>query len=265
MGESVSNTGLIPYIQLPSIHLPFGLEIAPFGVMVATGLLVGASLAGRAARRYGPGNDRPINDVVMWALIGGLIGAHLMHVLGYHPELLREQGVLALLRIWDGVSSMGGVLGGLAGIFLFFRLRHLRVFPYLDALALGTAPGWAIARIGCIFAHDHPGVLTQFPLAVNYPGGPRHDLGLYDFIVLAVLSAALYLLARRRPPPGTLMATLAIGYSVPRFFLDFLRSTDFPPVDGRILGLTPAQYVAPLLFALGVWLLLQSAREASRR
>lgn len=230
---------------------------------MAVGLLVGASLAGRAARQYGPGDDKPINDVVMWALIGGLIGAHLMHVLAYHPELLREQGFLSLLRIWDGVSSMGGVLGALGGIFVFFRLRHLRVRPYLDALALGTAPGWAMARIGCFFAHDHPGVATQFPLAVNYPGGPRHDLGLYDFILLAVLSAILYLLVGRRPPSGTLMAVLAIGYSVPRFFLDFLRSTDFPPVDGRILGLTPAQYVTPLLFAVGVWLLIQSARDTS--
>ncbi len=238
------------------------MEISPFSVMVAIGLLTGASLAARAARRYGPGDDGPLRDVVPWALIGGLLGAHLMHVLAYHPELLREQGFWVLFKFWDGISSMGGVIGALAGIGLFFHRRHLQLRPYLDALALGTAPGWAIARIGCFLVHDHPGVRTSFPLAVAFPGGARHDLGLYDVFVLGILSAILYWVARRRPPMGTLMAILAIGYSVPRFFLDFLRATDYGLVDGRIFGLTPAQYVAPLLVATGIWLLLSpSARR----
>jgi phosphatidylglycerol:prolipoprotein diacylglycerol transferase len=248
---------LIPFIQLPSLHLPFGLEISPFSVMVAIGLLTGASLAARAARTYGPGDDSPLRDVVPWALIGGLVGAHLMHVLAYHPELLREQGFWVLFKFWDGISSMGGVIGALAGIGLFFHQHRLKLRPYLDALALGTAPGWAFARIGCFLVHDHPGIRTNFPLAVAFPGGARHDLGLYDVFVLAILSAILYWVARRRPAEGTLMAILAIGYSVPRFFLDFLRATDYGLVDGRILGLTPAQYVAPLLVATGIWLLIQ--------
>ncbi len=247
---------MIPYFELPSLPLPFGLAIHPFGVFVGLGLMAGAALAARAARRYGPGDDRPLREVVTWALGGGVVGAHLMHLLAYHPEQLRNEGAIALLKVWDGLSSMGGVLGGLLAIALFFRARHIRLWPYLDALALGTAPGWAIARIGCSVAHDHPGVLTRFPLAVAFPGGPRHDLGLYDFLVLSVLSALLYLLARRRPPEGSLMGVLAIGYSIPRFFLDFLRASDLPFVDGRILGLTAAQYVAPILIAVGVALLV---------
>ena len=109
---------MIPYIKLPTLHLPFGMEISPFSVTVAIGLLTGASLAARAARWYGPGDDTPLQDVVPWALIGGLMGAHWLHVLGYHPELLREQGVWVLLRFWDGISSMGGVLGSVAGIWI---------------------------------------------------------------------------------------------------------------------------------------------------
>jgi phosphatidylglycerol:prolipoprotein diacylglycerol transferase len=247
--------GTIPYFELPSLHLPLGLEIHPFGVLVAIGVLVGASLAARAARTYGPGDDTPLRDVVIWALVGGITGAHLLHVLGYHPELLRQDDPFALLKFWDGLSSMGGVVGSLIGISFFFRWRKIPLRPYLDALALGAAPGWAIARIGCIVAHDHPGVLTNFPLAVAYPDGPRHDLGLYDFFVLAILSGILYLLARRLRPQGFLMAVLAIGYSVPRFFLDFLRARDVAFADGRILGLTPAQYVAPVLVIAGIWLL----------
>src|SRR5690606_24996074 len=128
----------------------------------------------------------------------------------------------AIFRIWDGLSSMGGVLGGLIALVIVFRRRGWKLGPYLDALALGVAPGWMVARLGCFTAHDHPGVLTDFPLAVAFPDGPRHDLGLYDALVLGALSLVLYALARRPRPQGLLMGILALGYSIPRFFLDFL-------------------------------------------
>src|SRR5260370_29558606 len=168
--------------------------------MVRTGLLIGAPLGAKAARRYGPGDDGPLQDVVPGRLIGGVLGAHLMHVLAYHPGLLREQGIGVLFKFWDGISSMGGVIGALAGIAVFFRRRHLQLRPYLDALALGTAPGWAIARIGCFLVHDHPGVRTTFPLAVAVPGRARHALVLYYLFFLGVFSPLLVWGALRLAP-----------------------------------------------------------------
>ena len=251
---------MIPYFEIPPLHLAPGLEIHAFGVLTAIGILVAAHLAARAAKNYAPGNDKPIIDAAPVALAGGLIGGHLLHVLGYHPEILAAKGPLVLLKVWDGLSSMGGVLGGLLAVLVYFRWKGVPLKKYLDAFALGMAPGWAIARVGCFVAHDHPGVLTGFPLAVAFPGGARHDLGLYDALVLGALSVVLYALARRRRPEGFLMGVLAIGYAVPRFFLDFLRAQDLPFVDGRFLGLTPAQYVAFLLVVAGVWLLVGAFR-----
>ncbi|MGZ3447788.1 MAG: prolipoprotein diacylglyceryl transferase, partial [Myxococcaceae bacterium] len=57
-----------------------------------------------------------------------------------------------------------------------------------------------------------------------------------------------------------LMGVLAISYSVPRFFLDFLRAKDLSFVDGRLLGLTPAQWITPVLAAAGVYLLVTAGR-----
>src|SRR5690606_19931233 len=158
----------------------------------------------------------------------------------------------------DGLSSMGGVLGGLIALLIFFRARGLRVLPWANALALGVAPGWAVARLGCFAAHDHPGVRTDFPLAVAFPDGPRHDLGLYEALLLGSIAGVLWLLARRPRPEGQLMGVLALAYSIPRFFLDFLRATDLPFSDGRIAGLTPAQYIAVGLTAVGVWLVARA-------
>jgi phosphatidylglycerol---prolipoprotein diacylglyceryl transferase len=250
---------VLPYVELPDIHL-FGLTIHPFGIFAAIGVYTGAVLTVRAGRVYGPGDTKSLSEVFTWALVGGLLGAHLLHVLGYHPELLRTQGPLVLLKVWDGVSSMGGVLGGIAGIVIYFWRRGLRIYPYWDALALGTAPGWAVARMGCAVVHDHPGIRSNAWFAVAFPDGPRLDMGLIDCVVLLVITAVLYSLARKPRPQGTLMGVLAVSYAVPRFFLDFFRATDLSFVDGRILGLTPAQWITPVLAALGVYLLVNARR-----
>ena len=253
---------MIPYWDIPPLQLPFDQKLDLFGVFSTAGVVVGAYLAMYAARRYGPGDDGPLRDVAPAAILCGLVGGHLLHVLGYHPELLRADDPFLLLRVWDGLSSMGGVLGALAGIFWWFRREKLDLYPYWNALALGTAPGWAVARIGCFFVHDHPGVRTTFPLAVAYPGGPRHDLGLYDIFVLAGLAALLWWMARKPRAPGLLMGVLACGYSVFRFALDFLRASDLGFVDKRYFGLTPAQYIVVGLFALGARMIWRGLRQA---
>ncbi|MGZ6133816.1 MAG: prolipoprotein diacylglyceryl transferase [Myxococcaceae bacterium] len=250
---------VLPYVDLPDLHL-FGLTIHPFGIFAALGVYTGAVLTVRAGRVYAPGDTKSLSEVFTWALLGGLLGAHLLHVVGYHPELLRTEGPLVLLKFWDGVSSMGGVLGGMAGIATYFWRKGLRIRPYWDALALGTAPGWTVARMGCAVVHDHPGIRSDAWYAVAFPGGPRLDMGLVDCVLLAVITVVLYLLARRKRPEGTLMGVLAISYSVPRFFLDFLRAKDLSFVDGRLLGLTPAQWITPVLAAAGVELLVTAGR-----
>jgi phosphatidylglycerol:prolipoprotein diacylglycerol transferase len=229
--------------------------------------VLGAWIAGREARRYWPGSEGPLRDLITWAVVSGLFGGHFLHLFAYHPELLKASDPLLVLRFWEGLSSMGGVLGALVGIFAFFRRIGQSPAPYLDALALGTAPGWAVARLGCFLVHDHPGVRTDFFLAVDFPartyGGSRHDLGLYDALVLAAIAVLLHVLKRYRLREGRLMGVLAVTYTVPRFLLDFLRASDLSFVDRRYGGLTPAQFIVVGLFATGVWLLTRPAREVT--
>src|SRR5207237_1135864 len=138
-------------------------------------------------------------DFVPWAIAGGVIGGHLMHLFLYHPEELHGPlGALQILKVWDGLSSTGGVIGGALVAVLWFRAHRLNLLQYGDVLALAIAPGWAIARLGCFSVHDHPGVLTNFFLAVQFPGGARHDLGLYDALLLFALTVLLYWLSRRQ-------------------------------------------------------------------
>jgi phosphatidylglycerol:prolipoprotein diacylglycerol transferase len=122
-----------------------------------------------------------------------------------------------------------------------------------------------VARIGCAVVHDHPGVRSNAWFAVAFPDGPRLDMGLIDAVLLALITVLLYALARKRRPDGVLMGVLAVTYCVPRFFLDFFRARDLSFVDGRILGLTPAQWITPVLVAAGVYLLVSARRATPTR
>ena len=55
-----------------------------------------------------------------WAIGLGLVFAHVFDVLAYYPERLAEDP-WELFRIWGSLSSMGGMLGGLAGLYGVMR------------------------------------------------------------------------------------------------------------------------------------------------
>ena len=174
---------MIPYIEIPPIDLGGDFVIRAFDILVALAVVVGVFVADRRAQRWGL-SGRVITDVAVWAVVPGFICAHLVSVIFYFPERIAENP-LELLNIFSGLSSFGGFLGGAAGVLYFFHRKKIPVWEYGDALVYGFTFAWIFGRLGCTFAHDHPGIETDFFLAVIYPengGTPRHDLGFYEFL-----------------------------------------------------------------------------------
>jgi phosphatidylglycerol:prolipoprotein diacylglycerol transferase len=250
---------VIPWFEFPTLELgPF--RIQSFGVLSALGILAAVQLASRGSARLGK-DPRVIPDFAVAGVLAGIVVGHLVHLFFYHPEELRDP--LALLKIWEGLSSMGGLLGGIAAAVVFFRVRKIPFREHADAFALGVPPGWGVARVGCFTVHDHPGVRSDFFLAVEFPGGPRHDLGLYEAILLFAIGALVWGLHRRRVLSGRLLPLVGILYGAGRFLLDFLRTREvvagagfFAKPDGRQLGLTFAQWFSLALVAWAVWALV---------
>ena len=262
---------MLPYFEQPAFHLG-PLTIHAFGVAVAVAMWFGLTFVQKRFERgaLDPAVGQKLGG---WMVVGGIAGAHLFSVFAYFPHKLRDDPWL-LLRVWEDISSLGGILGGVAAGLLFFAIRarnsdsEIRL-AYLDAIAFVFPGALAIGRIGCALAHDHPGVITTFPLAISLKTGAAleyirgvysaaglrlpdnvgqmgfHDLGLYELLYLAVVVVPLFAYwARRRQPTGFYLAAFAALYFPVRFALDMLRVSDV-----RYLRLTPAQWAAALIMA----------------
>jgi len=130
---------MIPYFEVPPLHIgPIALQ--SFGVLAAAGVAVASWLLVREAARRRL-DTQPMRDFAPWAVVGGVIGGHLMHLFLYHPEELHGPlGALQILKVWDGLSSTGGVIGGALVAVLWFRAHRLYLLQYGDVLALAIAP-----------------------------------------------------------------------------------------------------------------------------
>ena len=222
----------------------------------------------------------------------GFVVAHFYSVLAYFPrEAMRDP--LLLLKFWEDISSFGGFAGGLLGLWLFFRFKARDVdaatrLRYLDVIAYVFPFAWAIGRIACTVAHDHPGTVTTFPLGIRlvspeaqayiasfYREAGRlaelpppavlakmafHDLGWYEFLYMSCLMIPAFLALDRKPrPPGFFLIAFLLLYVPARFFLDFLRIG-----DARYFGLTPGQYAGVPIFLAAVILLVRIARREEK-
>ncbi len=260
---------LIPYIPTERLVLtlvPAGalgdgwpsvpIAIQPFGVLVATGGYVGAWLAIRQARRVGL-SEPAMTSFITWGVGVGFLAAHVLEVVFYRPgELLEDP--LVLLRLWEGLSSFGGFIGGVVGALMWRARTGERVLPYADVVASALPVGWAFGRAGCSVAHDHPGLESDAWFAVQFPSGGRFDLGLYELVLTVPLALGFLWLRGRPRPRGFYIATMALYYAPIRFALDFLRVR-----DARYQGLTPAQWCCIALLAVGIGFVRVAQRSAT--
>lgn len=246
-------------IPLPDFApVPF-LSIHPFGVMVALAVLVGAQIASRRAIREGI-HPRVMGEMVGFMFIAAFVLGHMLDAVFYHWDVVQERPWF-VFELWNGLSSFGGFVGAFVGGLVWSFYRKMPLLPFADICAYSFPFGWLFGRLGCSIAHDHPGRVTDFFLAVqDYeirgmqpPWQVRHDLGIYEAIWCAAMIPLFYWLGRKKRKRGFFMAILPLLYAPVRFGLDFLRATDVPGADPRLLpGLTPGHMGAVLLLITGL-------------
>ncbi len=237
---------MVPYFKLERIPI---LESDSFSFFLLLAFVLGFVWFLRRAYQYGY-SVRTATEFFCYTAAPAFFGAHFFHVFAYEPQTLAHDPWI-LLRLNSGLASYGGIL---AGFIIFFpylaitgRLSSWRV--WIDAVAQGLIVALFVGRIGCTLIHDHPGIESSFFLAIDYPGGPKHDLGFYELLYLGVFLFPVTLIANRANlRAGAQFSLFAVLYGAFRFLSDSLRIG-----DAHYLGLTPAQYGSFVLIAFGLF------------
>jgi phosphatidylglycerol:prolipoprotein diacylglycerol transferase len=246
---------MIPYFEIPSVPLFGPFQIHPFGVLVATAVLVGGSMILRFGRQQGQNEDE-LRGAITWGIVCGFIGAHLMAILIYFPERIGDEGVIVLFKIWDGISSFGGFFGAFVGLWIYYKRLGKPWLVHADVIIQGFAIAWFFGRAACFVAFDHPGNETEFFLGQMYRDGVvRHNLGLYEMLwVVVAVWPAMFVARRFKPRPGIMSLVICVAYAPGRFYFDSLRGIDAVTENSttRLMGLTPGQLSAFGILALGI-------------
>lgn len=245
---------MIPYFELPPLQVG-PITLHPFGILAGLGTIAGL-VYGRAIAQRDFSGGSVFLDMASWVLIPGLVLSHVAAVVSSYPAAGVEPTLWSYLDMRQGMSAFGGLFGGTLGAWLFTRRHRLPLLPWLDVFSRGFALAFIFGRLGCSIAHDHPGLPSDFFLAMDYPArdgyppGPRHDLGFYELLFWMAFFPLLHWLGRRRRPDGLIFGLLILVYCPFRFAFDFLRTN-----DTIYAGLTFSQWIALLVLPVGIWLL----------
>lgn len=245
------------------------LEITGYGIMMAVGFLM-AGWSVQINLKERKLNPEYAADMVVGAVIGGILGAKLWYVV--------LTGDPAALFSRAGLVWYGGFIGGvLALLFVGWRKRvPFRLTTELSAP--GLAMGYGMGRLGCFLVGDDYGIPTSLPVGVQFPEGlppttvqalqeqfgvtppagalptdlvAVHPTQLYEAAIMLTIFVILWTRRRHAHATGWLFGLYLALAGTERFAIEFLRVK-----DDRFLGaFTVAQATALALVAIGIWLL----------
>ena len=144
----------------PEIHLG-SITLQTFGIAFACAFIAAGAVLARRFRELGRSPDWAY-EVILFALIGGLVGARLDFVLENYDSVKND--LLGNIFSGSGLVWYGGAIGGAAGVCLWAWWRGMLNLVLLDACAVPLSVGYAIGRIGCQVSGDGDYVAVQ---AVN--------------------------------------------------------------------------------------------------
>ncbi|MFW6192144.1 MAG: prolipoprotein diacylglyceryl transferase [Gemmatimonadota bacterium] len=260
----------------------FDLTIPGLGRVAVTSygvMMVAAFLAGNWVMRRRLGelerDPRLADDVMLAALVGGLVGAKLHYVVV--RSIAEGADPAALLFSRAGLVWYGGLIGGAAAVIWLSRRRGVPVPFTADLVAPALALGYGLGRVGCFLVGDDYGRPTESWIGIAFPEGSppttagslRRNYGadlpadVPDAEVLAVIPtqlfeaaagllvfAILWRLRDHRHRAGWLFSVWLVLAGVERFLVEIVRIK-----DDRFLGpLSVAQALSVGLVVVGGWL-----------
>jgi phosphatidylglycerol---prolipoprotein diacylglyceryl transferase len=264
---------VIPY---PTID-PVLVSIGPFAVRwyalaYIAALLLGWRYCNMLARRWAArgtpaATPQELDDFLVWATIGVVLGGRIGYVLFYNFAFYLQHPGQALELWHGGMSFHGGAIGVFIAIALFCHQRRLLLLPFADLIACAVPIGLFLGRIANFINGELWGRPSDVPWAMIFPTGgplPRHPSQLYEatleglvlFLILLILQRSDAVRARR----GTLCGAFLIGYGAFRIVAEFFREPD-QQLGFLIAGATMGQLLSVPLILAGLFLIWFARRR----
>lgn len=145
----------------------FGFEIAFYGVILATGILVGYLLAAREAKRTGQKPEDYL-DLLIYAVIFSLVGARIYYVV-FRWDIYKDD-LLSIFNLRQGgLAIYGGIIGAFSTVYVFCKKKGLRFTQMVDTACIGLVAGQIIGRWGNFFNREAFGDYSNGILAMQLP------------------------------------------------------------------------------------------------
>ena len=217
-------------------------------------------------RPVAPMSPKQLDDLILYATLGTILGGRLGYVFFYRPDFYLANP-LKILQLWDGgMSFHGGVIGVSLGIIYLswkYGLNWLRAHDYVACV---VPIGLFLGRLANFVNGELWGRPADVPWAMIFPHGgevPRHPSQLYEaglegLLLFAVL-AYLFWRTSARLRPGMLVGTFLLGYGLSRFFVEMFRQPDVG-LENLGWGLTMGQTLTVPMIAGGACLIARAAR-----
>lgn len=258
-------------MEFPNID-PVALQLGPiairwYALAYITGLLLGWRYAVYLTRVPPKAvTSAQLDDYLVWATLGIVLGGRLGYVLFYQPIYFLENP-LEIPQMWrGGMSFHGGLLGLILAAYLFARRHRIRILQLFDLISAVGPIGLFFGRIANFINGELWGRPTDVPWGIVFPGGgpvPRHPSQLYEAglegLLMVAVASVLILKYRALARPGMIFGVFLAGYGLSRILVETVREPD-AHIGYLVAGTTWGQWLSVPMVLLGAYLVRRALR-----
>ena len=242
------------------------LAVRWYSLAYIAGIILGWMYISRLQRRmtHLPMRPSQLDDMIMWAVFGVILGGRLGYVLFYNPGYYLAHP-MEILTVWEGgMSFHGGMLGVIIAFYLFSRRHGFPFLSVMDLVAMAAPVGLFFGRLANFINGELFGRVTDHPWGMVFPRGgpsPRHPSQLYEAVLEgAVLFILLFVVAWFRDGldrRGLISGLFLLGYGMARFSVEFVREPD-AHLGLLAIGLSMGQWLCLPMILVGLFLVVRS-------
>lgn len=199
-----------------------GLDIRWYAVFITSSIIISTLIMYKRAYKHNLSSDNVLT-LVLTGLPFGIIGARLYYVI-FNWKLYSENPLSAFNTRSGGLAVHGGLILGILSVFIACKIIKIKFSDAIDLAAPVIALSQAIGRFGNYFNSEAHGGPTNLPWGIIVNGEKVHPTFLYESIWCFILFFVLIYLDNRRNFSSQTFLLYAMGYSVERFFVEYLRT-----------------------------------------